>query len=224
MAQHGRVGRSGQRPVRAEVVQHDLAGRARAEPEVLGPEEARIQHRCRPQHDRDDAADQRPARRRTRSRSTSSADQAQPVSGRTRKLHVSLQPSTWVFWLFANNDPKVSSVTSNKQWQQAVRYALDYKSILSVAGPGAIQAPGLIPSMFLGSLPQKDAIKQDVAKAKAALHGVGRQASQQVTLAVPVRPDDQRRPVHDAWRRRCRRTSRPRDSTSSSRGRRRRTG
>jgi peptide/nickel transport system substrate-binding protein len=112
-----------------------------------------------------------------------SADQATGLQGNS-KLHVSLQPSTWVFWLFANNDPKVSSVTSNKQWQQAVRYALDYKSILSVAGPGAIQAPGLIPSMFLGSLPQKDAVKQDLAKAKAALtaSGVG---SQQVTLQYP---------------------------------------
>ncbi len=112
-----------------------------------------------------------------------SADQATGLKGNS-KLHVSLQPSTWVFWLFANNDPKVSSVTSNEQWQQAVRYALDYKSILSVAGPGAIQAPGLIPSMFLGSLPQKDAVKQDVAKAKAALAASG-QASQQVTLQYP---------------------------------------
>ena len=112
-----------------------------------------------------------------------SADQATGLKGNS-KLHVSLQPSTWVFWLFANNDPKVSTVTSNEQWQQAVRYALDYKSILSVAGPGAIQAPGLIPSMFLGSLPQKDAVKQDVAKAKAALAASG-QGSQQVTLQYP---------------------------------------
>lgn len=112
-----------------------------------------------------------------------SADQASGLKGNS-KLHVSLQPSTWVFWLFANNNPKVSTVTSNEQWQQAVRYALDYKSILSVAGPGAIQAPGLIPSMFLGSLPQKDAAKQDVAKAKAALAASG-MGSQQVTLQYP---------------------------------------
>jgi peptide/nickel transport system substrate-binding protein len=53
-----------------------------------------------------------------------------------------------------------------------------------VAGPGAIQTPGLIPSVFLGALPQKDAVKQDVAKAKAALaaSGVG---SQKVTLEYP---------------------------------------
>jgi peptide/nickel transport system substrate-binding protein len=111
------------------------------------------------------------------------ADQASSLKGNS-KLHVSLQPSTWTFWLFANNDQQISSVTSNKQFQTAVRYALDYKSIVSVAGPGAIQAPGVIPSMFLGALPQKDAVKQNLAKAKAALaaSGVG---SQQVTLEYP---------------------------------------
>ncbi len=111
------------------------------------------------------------------------ADQAAGLKG-NKKLSVSLQPSTWTFWLFANDNPAISSVTSNKQFQTAVRYALDYKSILSVAGPGAIQAPGIIPSMFLGALPQKDAVKQNVVKAKAALaaSGVG---GQQVTLEYP---------------------------------------
>jgi peptide/nickel transport system substrate-binding protein len=112
-----------------------------------------------------------------------SSDQAQTLKSNS-KVHVSLQPSTWVFWLFTNNDSSVSSVTSNKQFQTAVRYALDYKSIVSIAGPGAIQAPGIIPSMFLGSLPQKNAVKQNVTRAKAALaaSGVG---NQQVTLEYP---------------------------------------
>ena len=112
-----------------------------------------------------------------------SADQAQTLKSNS-KVHVSLQPSTWVFWLFTNNDPQISAITSNKQFQTAVRYALDYKSIVGVAGPGAIQAPGMIPSMFLGSLPQKDAIKQNLTKAKAALAASG-VASQQVTLEYP---------------------------------------
>src|SRR5204863_4507741 len=60
------------------------------------------------------------------------SDQAQTLKSNS-KVKVYLQPSTWVFWLFANNDPSVSAVTSNKQWQTAVRYGLDYKSILSVA-------------------------------------------------------------------------------------------
>ena len=112
-----------------------------------------------------------------------SADQAQTLKGNS-KLNVSLQPSTWVFWLFANDDPSVSAVTSNPQFQQAVRYALDYKSIVALAGQGAIQAPGIIPSMFLGALPQSDAIVQNLAKAKAALAASG-DASQQVTLEYP---------------------------------------
>ena len=112
-----------------------------------------------------------------------SSDQAQTLKS-NKKLNVSLQPSTWTFWLFANDNPQISSISSNKQFQTAVRYALDYKSILSVAGPGAIQAPGIIPSMFLGALPQKDAVQQNLTKAKAALaaSGVG---SQQVTLEYP---------------------------------------
>ena len=111
------------------------------------------------------------------------ASQAQSLKGK-KSLNVSLTPSTWVFWLLANNDPSVSSVTSNKKWQQAVRYGLDYKSILSVAGPGAYQTPGIIPSMFLGALPPRAAVKHDAARAKAALaaSGVG---SESVTLEYP---------------------------------------
>jgi peptide/nickel transport system substrate-binding protein len=112
-----------------------------------------------------------------------SADQAQTLKGNS-KVHVALQPSTWVFWLFTNNNPAISAITSNKSFQTAVRYGLDYKSIVGVGGPGTIQAPGIIPSMFLGSLPQKDAIKQNVTKAKAALaaSGVG---NTQITLEYP---------------------------------------
>jgi peptide/nickel transport system substrate-binding protein len=112
-----------------------------------------------------------------------SSDQAQTLKSNP-KLKVSLQPSTWVFWLYANNNPQISAVTSNKQWQTAVRYGLDYHSILSVAGPGAYQTPGIIPSMFLGALPAKEAIKQNVPKAKAALAASG-QGAQSVTLEYP---------------------------------------
>ncbi len=112
-----------------------------------------------------------------------SSDQAQTLKG-NKNVNVSLQPSTWIFFLMANNNPKVSSVTSNPNYQKALRYALDYSSLVSLAGQGAIQAPGVIPSMFLGALPQSARIKTDLAKAKAdlAASGVG---SQQVTLQYP---------------------------------------
>jgi peptide/nickel transport system substrate-binding protein len=111
------------------------------------------------------------------------SDQAQSLKSNSH-VKVALQPSTWVFWLFANNNPQISGVTSNKQWQNAVRFGLDYKSILSVAGPGAYQTPGIIPSMFAGALPAKEAVKQNVSKAKSALSASG-QGSQSVTLEYP---------------------------------------
>ncbi len=112
-----------------------------------------------------------------------SADQAQSLKS-NKNLNVSLQPSTWIFFLYANDNPKISTVTSNKDYQTAIRYAIDYASLSSLAGPGAIQAPGLIPSMFLGALPQSAGVKTDLAKAKAALTASG-DASQQVTLQYP---------------------------------------
>jgi peptide/nickel transport system substrate-binding protein len=112
-----------------------------------------------------------------------SSDQAQTIKG-NKRLNVRTEPSTWVFWLLMNDNPSVSSVTSNKQFQTAVRYALDYRSIVSVAGPGAIQAPGIIPSMFLGSLPRKEAIKQNLTRARAALQASGA-GSRTLTLEFP---------------------------------------
>jgi peptide/nickel transport system substrate-binding protein len=112
-----------------------------------------------------------------------SADQAQTIRG-NKRLNVRTQPSTWTFWLFANNNPQISSMTSNKRFQAAVRSALDYRSIVSVAGPGAIQAPGIIPSMFLGALPRKEATKQNLTKARSELaaSGVG---TRTITLEFP---------------------------------------
>jgi peptide/nickel transport system substrate-binding protein len=112
-----------------------------------------------------------------------SSQQAQTLQGDTR-LHVTRQPSPWVFYVFANDDPQVSPVTSNRRFQDAVRHALDYQGLLSVAGRGAVQAPGIIPSMILGALAKEDAFRRDVAKAKVELaaSGVG---TEQVRLEYP---------------------------------------
>ena len=112
-----------------------------------------------------------------------SADQAQTIRG-NKRLNVRTQPSTWIFWLFANNNPAVSSITPNKSFQAAVRDALDYRSIVSVAGPGAIQAPGIIPSMFLGALPRKEAMKRTLAKARTELAASGA-GDRTITLEFP---------------------------------------
>jgi peptide/nickel transport system substrate-binding protein len=112
-----------------------------------------------------------------------SADQAETLKGK-QGLRVTLQPSVWVFYAFTNDNPRISSITSNERFQEALRHALDYRGLVSVAGPGATRAPGVIPSMILGSLPRSAAAKTDLAKAKAALaaSGVG---TSRVTLAYP---------------------------------------
>jgi peptide/nickel transport system substrate-binding protein len=112
-----------------------------------------------------------------------SSDQAKTLEG-DKRVRVTLQPSVWVFYAFTNDDQKISSITSNKRFQEALRYAVNYRGLVSVAGPGAIQAPGLIPSMILGALPRSEAAKPDLAKAKAALaaSGVG---ARRVTLDYP---------------------------------------
>jgi peptide/nickel transport system substrate-binding protein len=105
-----------------------------------------------------------------------SAQHAQSLRN-NRRLTVRTQPSTWVFWLFANNNPQISSATPNKRFQNAVRAALDYPSFVRLAGAGAIQARGIIPSMFLGSLPPSAAVRRNLARARSELaaSGVGDQ-------------------------------------------------
>ena len=78
-----------------------------------------------------------------------------------------------VVFLFANNSPQVSSVTSNKHFQNAVRYALDYDSMVQLMGAGAIQAAGVIPAPLLGALPSWAAPHQDIDKAKVELAASG---------------------------------------------------
>src|ERR671930_806506 len=65
-----------------------------------------------------------------------SADQAQTIRRNTR-LNVRTGPSTWIFFMLENNNTQVSSITSNRHFQAAVRYGLDYSSLVRLAGPGA---------------------------------------------------------------------------------------
>jgi peptide/nickel transport system substrate-binding protein len=78
-----------------------------------------------------------------------------------------------VAFLFANNNPRVSSVTSNKHFQNAVRYALDYDSMVQLTGAGAVQATGVIPSTLLGALPAWAGPRHDIDKARTELAASG---------------------------------------------------
>lgn len=101
-----------------------------------------------------------------------SPDQASTLSGNS-KLQVKAIAGPNVFFLFSNANPQISSITANQHFQNAVRYGLDYQSFVPLAGLGAIQAPGVVPSMFLGALSQSDAVTRDVNKAKAELAASG---------------------------------------------------
>lgn len=84
-------------------------------------------------------------------------------------VNVNSAVSTTVWFLYTNANPAVSTVTSNSNFQEAVRYALNYKDLTSFAGRGAIQAAGIIPSAFQGALTKADATVRDLPRAKAAL-------------------------------------------------------
>src|SRR3984893_468075 len=95
--------------------------------------------------------------------------QAQGMSG----VQIVNGASPNLFFLLTNDNPKVSKITSNPQFQQAVRYGINYQSLVQLAGKGSVQAAGIIPSMFLGSLPAGSGPAYDLAKAKAALAASG---------------------------------------------------
>jgi peptide/nickel transport system substrate-binding protein len=90
-----------------------------------------------------------------------------------RKLVVSEAPSPNVFFMFANENPAISSATANTHFQEAIRYAIDYSRLVELAGPGAIQAPGVIPSGFLGASPASAEVHTDLTKARAELAASG---------------------------------------------------
>ena len=176
--------RRGQRPVRAEAVLDDLADRPHPEPGLLGLEQGGVLERRDPQHDRADPADQHQAGlARDRDRPLRPAGAF--AQGQLEAEGPDDAVDVGVLALREQRPDRSRRSRPTSSFQQAVRYALDYGSIRTVAGPGAIQAPGLIPSMFLGSLPQSAAVRQNVARAKSALTASGL-GNQEITLEYPT--------------------------------------
>jgi peptide/nickel transport system substrate-binding protein len=82
-------------------------------------------------------------------------------------------PSADVLFLLTNDNPKVSKISTNPDFQKAVRYGVNYAGLLQLAGAGAVQAPGVVPSVFLGSLPASAEAKYDLAEAQSWLKKSG---------------------------------------------------
>jgi peptide/nickel transport system substrate-binding protein len=102
-----------------------------------------------------------------------SPDQA---SGVGSKVNVVTGKASNVFFFYLSANSTFSGATkftADPKCVEAARYGINYNKIVRYAGLGAIQAPGIIPSFFSGALTQKDAIKQDTARAKAAFDACG---------------------------------------------------
>jgi peptide/nickel transport system substrate-binding protein len=92
--------------------------------------------------------------------------------------------SATVIFLLINANPAVSSLTSQPQFVQAVKSAIDYAALGELAGAGSVQATSLIPNQFMGALPASQALTFDLEKATADAAAVGA-AGQTVTLSFP---------------------------------------
>lgn len=106
------------------------------------------------------------------------------VQGLSSKLDVISGPSAFTVFLLLNQSPAVSKATANADFDTAVKKAIDFNGLLQVAGKGSVQAAGIVPSLFAGALPAADAMKFDLAGAKAALAKSG-MAGQTVKLSYP---------------------------------------
>jgi peptide/nickel transport system substrate-binding protein len=118
-----------------------------------------------------------------------SADVALDLSGTQATglgsaVTVTSNPSANVIFLLLNQNPSISKITSNPDFIKAVKESIDYSDLVSIAGTGTSQAPGVVPSMFLGALKSSDELKTDAAAAKADLAKSG-YAGQPVTLNFP---------------------------------------
>jgi peptide/nickel transport system substrate-binding protein len=78
-----------------------------------------------------------------------------------------------VFYVFLNLDESASEVSSNADFREAVRYALDYDAIGELFGESPRQACGIVPSMVLGALDESECVTQDLDRARAALERSG---------------------------------------------------
>jgi peptide/nickel transport system substrate-binding protein len=110
-------------------------------------------------------------------------DQAKTLSSKRAKIYRA--PSTTVFYVQANFSPDVSPLAANPNLWEAIRYALNYRHLVQLAGGGAVQACGFVPKQFLGALPAKDCVKRNLTRARAALGRTG-VSNPTLTLEFPT--------------------------------------
>ncbi|MHC9043750.1 ABC transporter substrate-binding protein [Microbacterium saperdae] len=89
------------------------------------------------------------------------------------KATVEAGPSPYTIYLINKANPELSKWTANADFQDAVRFGIDYDGLLELAGEGSVRAPGMIAQQIAGALPASDAVPYDVDKAKESLEASG---------------------------------------------------
>ena len=122
-----------------------------------------------------------------------SADQAGTLQG-NKNVNVSLQPSTWIFFVYANDDPKVSDGHVEQELPEGdplrARLRLDREPRRQGRDPGARRDPVDVPRLAAAERPGQDGRRQGEGGAR----GVGGRRPEGDD-DLPERPDHQRRPL-----------------------------
>jgi peptide/nickel transport system substrate-binding protein len=99
---------------------------------------------------------------------------ADQVSDMGDSVNVVDNVSPYLIYSWFNQDAAVSAgVTDQPDFLKAVRQGIDYDSILEIAGEGAVQPGGMVPSIFTGALESDPSNQFDPDAAKEALASSG---------------------------------------------------
>jgi peptide/nickel transport system substrate-binding protein len=79
-----------------------------------------------------------------------SPQEAKSLNGGSTKVITGI--SGFTLYSFFGADKAHGGVASDPNFVAAVRHAINYKNLLALAGPGSVQAGGLVPVQFAGSL------------------------------------------------------------------------
>lgn len=112
---------------------------------------------------------------------------AQQVNGlASGSIKVIKTPSANVGYLWLNQNAQTSGgVTNNPDFVKAVRHAIDYSALQTIAGSGSTHPGGIVPSQFLGSLASDENNTTDAAAAKSDL-SAAKYNGQSITLSYPT--------------------------------------
>jgi peptide/nickel transport system substrate-binding protein len=112
-------------------------------------------------------------------------EEAQALQGNPNVTVVS-GPGLETFFLLANRNPEVGGILSDPTVVLAMRYAIDYEGIKSLAGFAASHPPTVIAIGLFGAWDEDKAIKRDLDKARELLAEAGYPDGFTVDLPYPT--------------------------------------